>query len=364
MFYDQTIIFCIIFCRQVAPLKDNHAANSLAEVIQLRNIRKVAVNARITAVLWLLEFAANFSVVLIWIVINGSSSHGGLTNSMSWFYVILPFTHLMNTSYNKDRIIDDSWKSVILNAVKSLFWFISKRTTSEVEKNNSKEGTSNDERIPIENKQAKESHLQESDVSIISIDNKKIETNMNPCTSNGKHSTTDANKVRSSVCTQSSTDSESDGHKNTPAKSQRLKKGESLLSGMWHNINDEEAYTHYFKQLLELEYPSSKTTDDHFDAFNIVIYHKSFLTTKTWKPKRSKINHKNYETSSSKSGKNFKNGWIDETPLCAKFAIDLEERVKMRESRLEGFLVNCDDESAYEAFINTLISFEEELLKQ
>ena len=272
----------------------------------------------------------------------------------------------MNTSYNKDRIIDDSWKSVILNAVKSLFWFISKRKTSDVEQKSqdSKERKSNDERISIENKQPKESHLQESDVSIISIDNKKKETNMNPCTSNGKHSTTDANKVRSSVCNQSSTDSEADGHKNTPAKSQRLKKGESLLSGMWHNINDEEAYNHYFKQLLELEYPSNKTTDDHFDAFNIVIYHKSFLTPKSWKPKRSKENQNNYETSSSKSGKSFQNSWFDETPLCANFVIDLEGRVKMRKSRLEGFLVNCDDESTYEVFINTLISFEEELIKQ
>ena len=353
-----------MFCRQVAPLRGNHAANSLAEEIQLRNIRKVAVNARITAVLWLLEFAANFSVVLVWIVINGSSSHGGLTNSMSWFYVILPFTHLMNTSYNKDRIIDDSWKSVILNAVKSLFWFISKRTTSEVEKNNSKEGTSNDERIPIENKQAKESHLQESDISIISIDNKKKETNMNPCTSNGKHSTTDANKVRRSVCNQSSTDSESNGFKNAPVKSQRLKKGESLLSGMWHNINNEEAYNHYFKQLLELEYPLFETTDDHFNAFNVVIYHKSLFNTKAWKPKRSEINQKRYETISSKSGKNFKNNWFDETPLNANFVIDLEDRAKMRKNRLEGFLVNCDEESTYEAFINTLISFEEELIEQ
>ena len=378
--------FRYFFFRQVTPFSDNHAANSLGEEIQLRNIRRVAVNARITAVLWLLDCAANFSLLLVWIVINGSSSHGGLTTSMTWYYVILPFTHLMNTSYNKDRVIDDSWKSVILNVVKSIFRFTSKRRNSyqvsEDGQNNSNDVKPNDERISIENKQTKESNLTESGISTISNDNKLIETMMNPCistgkrlttdtnqlrdtipcTSNGKCSTIDANKLRDTIGNQSSDDSESDGYKNAPAKSQRLRKGETLLSGMWHNSDDEEVYNHYFKQLLELEYPTDKATADYYNNFSVVIYHKSLYDTKTTKPKRSAIHQTSYETTSGKSGRSFKNSRVDETPLNINFLIDLEERAKMRHSRLEGFLVNCDDESAYENFIKTIISFEEELI--
>ena len=394
----------------MTPLSDNHAANSLGEEIQLRNIRRVAVNARITAVLWLLEFAANFSMFLAWVVINGSSSHGGLTTSMSWFYVILPFTHLMNTSFNKDRVIDDSWKSVILNVVKSVFRVISKRRTSEDEQNDSNDVRPNDETMSVEKKQhkesgfkeTKESNLTEPGISTMSNDNKLIEVNinpctsngkrtttddyliyclesgistisndetlketmMNPCTSNGKRSTTDAYKLRDTIRNQSSADSESDGYKNAPAKSQRLKKGETLLSGMWHNSNDEEAYHHYFKQLLELEYPYNKATPNYYNDFNVVIYNKSLYNTKTRKPKRSETNQKSYEATLRKSGRSVKNTRFDETPLNVNFVIDLEERGKMRHSRLEGFLVNCDDESTYENFIKTIISFEEELIEK
>ena len=121
-------------------MQDNHAVNSLAQEIQIRNSRKVAVNARIAAVLWSLEFVANFSVALLWIVVVGFSSATGLTNAMVWFYVILPFTHLMNTSYNKDRIVDDGWKSVILNVVPPICRCISKTQTSDEGPKDSKDG--------------------------------------------------------------------------------------------------------------------------------------------------------------------------------------------------------------------------------
>ena len=126
----------------MTPTVENRAANSLAENIQNRNIRRYAVNARITAVVWGLEFIAILCVVVIWIFIVGTSSTGGLTNAMAWYYVILPYTLLMNTEYNKDRVIDDGWKSVVLNSVKSLFRCIPKRRLHEEENNHSTEKNS------------------------------------------------------------------------------------------------------------------------------------------------------------------------------------------------------------------------------
>ena len=157
-------------------MEDNPAANSLAKEIQIRNVRKVAVNARIAAVLCSLEFVANFAIAFVWIVLVGSSSAGGLTNAMVWYYVILPFTHLMNTSYNKDRVVDDGWKSVILNAVKSICRSFSKSRTSDEEPKDSKDGKLEDKKIPHHEKKQRRSNLPEPDLSIISLENETHET--------------------------------------------------------------------------------------------------------------------------------------------------------------------------------------------
>ena len=114
--------------RQTRPVPENQAVLSLSYDIQERNIRKVAVNARVTSVLWLLEIVAMIWSTLQWVFINGTTNAGTLTNSMVWFYIMIPYTHLINIKYNKDRIVDNGWKRVILNAVESLFPECCKRT--------------------------------------------------------------------------------------------------------------------------------------------------------------------------------------------------------------------------------------------
>ena len=362
-------------------MRDNHAANSLAEEIQIRNIRKVAVNARIAAVLCLMEFLANFSVVFIWIIIVGSSSAGGLTNAITWYYIILPFTHLMNTSYNKDRVVDDGWKSVILNALNSICRCITcsfcvnanHARKSDEEPKDSKQRESDDNMITTSNtsqhhhntinrnkRKSRGSNVKEPDVSIISLENESNEIDQRACTSNGKYRSHSESMNRNKVCSQSSTDSESDDYKAT--KSQRLKKGETLLSGMWHNLGNEEAYTHYFKQLLELEYPTNKPTVDHYNNFNVIPFNHASLKEKSFQTKHSEINKKIQKTY-NKYPKSLKNSRFNENPLHVDFIIEFEERMTRRQNRLEGFLINCDDENAYEHFINLFISFEEGLVQ-
>ena len=349
-------------------MTDNHAANSLAEEIQIRNIRKVAVNARIAAVLCLLEFLANFSVVFIWIIIVGSSSAGGLTNSITWYYVILPFTHLMNTSYNKDRVVDDGWKSVILNAVKSIWRcltcsiYFDKNNgwMSDEEQKDSEESKSDDNIIKHNQRKPRGSNFKEPDVSIISLENESNETDQRACTSNGKYCAYGESVNKNTIRSQSSTDSESNDYNAT--KSQRLKKGEALLSGMWHNLGDEEAYTHYFKQLLELEYPTNKPTVDHYNNFSVIPFHHASLNPKSLHTKHSEINQKIQRTY-RKYAKSLKNSRFNENPLNVDFIIEFEERMTRRQNRLEGFLINCDDENSYEHFINLFISFEEGLVQ-
>ena len=102
---------------QVTPAPNNRAANCLSAVNQERNIRSVEVNAEITMIIWIMESIANFCVMVGFIVASGKPYISNLTTVILWYYVILPYTFLMNTSYNKDRIINGGWKIVILNVL-------------------------------------------------------------------------------------------------------------------------------------------------------------------------------------------------------------------------------------------------------
>ena len=350
---------------QTMPTKDNHAANSLADDIQTRNIRKVAVNARINAVLWLLELVANFCILIVWVFIVGSSSPVGLTNSMLWYYMILPYTRLMNTAYNKDRIIDDGWNSVILNSVKSIFPCIRMRPIPVEEQNQESEGAPNDKKLFNKRKRlvvSSESKPTESNVKVISLEHHLEPLGPFPCTSDGKQETQEEYVVRNALCYQSSIDSEKDIFTRGTLKSPRLKTGENLLSNMWDNVKDEDAYIHYFQQLLELEDPEKKFLVNHYSNFQIAPFNKVTDKNETRKTKRSNTDGKG-DRSSYKPLNNLKNRRFEEAPLNINFIVGLMERTQQRQKMLEGFLINCDDETSYEGYFQKLVSFEERLIK-
>ena len=85
-------------------MSDNVAANSLQYCMQQRNLRKVEVNAKITFIIWLLEI---FSIIVVAVVglIAGMKEIASVLY-MLFYYVILPLVFLINTSDNKDRLVD------------------------------------------------------------------------------------------------------------------------------------------------------------------------------------------------------------------------------------------------------------------
>ena len=89
----------------------------LAKNIQVRNQRKVKVNAQVTFVIYVLETIANLSIFIVWIFVHGYSSEVTVSMGVMWFHVILPYIFLMNTSHNKSLLIDDGWWNTIKNAL-------------------------------------------------------------------------------------------------------------------------------------------------------------------------------------------------------------------------------------------------------
>ena len=268
----------------------------------------------------------------------------------------------MNTAYNKDRIIDDGWKSVILNSVKFIFPCIRIQQIPVEEKNQELEEAPNNKTLFTKRKRLKVSNDMELDVKVISLVHNSEQLDAVPCTSDGRQETQEEHVVRNALCYQSSIDSERNIFIRGAPKSHRLITGENLLSNMWDNVKDEDAYIHYFQQLLDLEDPEKKLLVNHYSNFQITPFNKVTDRNKKRKAKRSKTDEEG-GASSYKPLNSLKNLQLEEVPLNINFIVGLMERTQQRQEMLEGFLINCDDETTYEEYFHKLVSFEERLIK-
>ena len=93
----------------------------LSNEYQIRNAKNVRVNAQVTAVVTIFEVVGMCIIVMTHLLaINQGFS--GLefvfqTLFMLLHFVILPYAFLMNTTSNKNRIIEDGWMNVLKNIV-------------------------------------------------------------------------------------------------------------------------------------------------------------------------------------------------------------------------------------------------------
>ena len=105
---DQTITF-----RQIQPSHSKYLG--LSDDVHRKNERLMHVNAQVTAVTTMMEFSGNGINFIIFLVLGG---HGKFTSSvlnMLLNFVVLSYAFLMNTKYNKNRIIEYGWLNVFKN---------------------------------------------------------------------------------------------------------------------------------------------------------------------------------------------------------------------------------------------------------
>ena len=92
-------------------------AESLSEDINEYNMKKVRVNAQVKVMVSFIEAIVNMAYVIVrYFTIR--NSFGTLMIQNVLYMIILPYFSLMNTSYNKDRIIEQGWKNIFNN-----LWF-------------------------------------------------------------------------------------------------------------------------------------------------------------------------------------------------------------------------------------------------
>ena len=79
-------------------------------------MRKLKVNAQVTAMTSIIEAFGNILQWSIWIFITKFAGYGTLIQSILLYFVALPYVFLMNTSQNKERVIESGWFNILKNA--------------------------------------------------------------------------------------------------------------------------------------------------------------------------------------------------------------------------------------------------------
>ena len=93
----------------------------LSNEYQIRNAKNVRVNAQVTAVVTIFEVVGMCIIVMTHLLAINQGFSGLEFVFQSLFmllhFVILPYAFLMNTTSNKNRIIEDGWMNVLKNMV-------------------------------------------------------------------------------------------------------------------------------------------------------------------------------------------------------------------------------------------------------
>ena len=147
---------------------------------------------------------------------------------------------------------------------------------------------------------------------------------------------------------------DSDDDSPIPQRSRYLQLVEYILSAMMMNINEEEAYIHYLKQLISLE-NTANLGDFIILEFNNPLAPKHGKVKKTNQISNSlTVNHGQLTNSKNKMPQLVK--------LDVKFLGRHLDRLDLRKSLLENFYDHCKDDETYKIFFNKLFDFEESLI--
>ena len=286
------------------PSPENLAVKCLASHMQLRNIRKVKINANVTFFIWMLEWMANLTTVL--------ASYFALKlnifpeYALIWYYVVLPYTYLMNTSHNKRRIIDDGMATVLRNALRppvDYFKQIIVRFYSRIHVNVvSPRGDKHISKIVDVETSSKitEKHDQKktSGVYVISssgCSSSFAKDNMHnvqlECASTSKGITYIEEGIKRNFLARQSSESSLVNDNSVFKVESRISFGKEILSYMAQNVSIEEVYLHYFVQIIDFE---EKVKDKEAFLSHIeIVPHICDKMTYTGKSTMTKVKGKN-----------------------------------------------------------------------
>ena len=106
----------ILIFRKISPANSRVAEKSLSKDANRINARRILINAQVTAVTCFLEISSNLLYQII-VKLAVKTSFATLLQFLIIYFIILPYAFLMNTSHNKNRVIEHGWKNVFKNII-------------------------------------------------------------------------------------------------------------------------------------------------------------------------------------------------------------------------------------------------------
>ena len=112
--HTKLILNCLIFSK-IDPSENPTAAKYGSKSTINSDMKKMKLNAQITAVITLLEVLWNIGGGFLWFFNRKFMGHASFIQSILLYFVLLPYAFLMNTRHNKNRVIEEGWKNVFKN---------------------------------------------------------------------------------------------------------------------------------------------------------------------------------------------------------------------------------------------------------
>ena len=337
------LIITFLF-RRISPATNPIASENLSHNQNEINMKKVKTNAQVTSMVCIIETAV---VLFNWITFG---LIGFWISLFILYLILLPYVFLMNTSHNKERVIEYGWKNVIWN-------FIGRKLSvlmSLCEHFGKKDLV---HEIFISNTVSENSDIEKSNCS---EDSMKLKTISNfvlddyPSTSKGQYITKQFDLPPTASDSSSDVSNEYNGGERV----------EVLISQMFKSIHDEKLYIECLKRLIEHLY-SSTDKDNRLD--NRLKNESLPNYVPDIHPQRRTIECKGKQSNLAERSKYRKQSKVfhsfEELELQPRFLMQKIERTRLRRQALSEIHSFKDDEERCKSSIERLINLEEDFIQ-
>ena len=226
----------------------------LSNESQNRSVRNVRVNAQVTAVITIFEVLGSAIIVItqMFRIRVGFSKFAQVTLYMLLHFVVLSYAFLMNTRYNKNRVVEDGWMNVLKNMV-----FCYKRNAVAPVKSPNQASDHGDKIGHADKKQDIPKIFLISSFSQSSLSEKYVATALSTATNEETNtSQIEMQQQACSYCDEDVANSLKDFTENdrkTKAKTSVYSFRENMIYDLLSSINDEATYTSSLMKFVDIE---------------------------------------------------------------------------------------------------------------
>lgn len=322
------------------------------------NMKRMKVNAQVTAITAILESIGNVTYV-IHILFTGPR-FSAMIHGQVPYMIVLPYVFLMNTSHNKNRIVEHGWKNVLRNII------------GRSECNEANERINSD---PVEEyrndkiqQEEKIGNIEKDAISVPTISTKHDKWKEENFLSLSLHTPFHEDSTSEPKGKILKKGIKSNGvilNPNTlPRTDRKQLVAQNILYFMIQNVKNEEIYISFFKKLLLFEDSQrNKNSLSEREAHDEII--KCFKSEITGnyanghmkKLKQDIILAKSYKDDSIISSQDSKVNLSG--PSSSKLSIKAENRCKLRIEILNQMSPLCYEDEIYKALLEDLIDLEE-----